>query len=76
MAEPATPNEEIEWYLSGATPEKAIDQIEWHLARQTQEIRRLQVKQADYQKALRKLRKGEWPKDENGFLTVSPDNSL
>ena len=65
-----------EWLLSGATPEEGIRSLEYEIQLYEDQIRRKQIKLANAQNCLKRLKAGNWPVDNEGLLTLSTDNPL
>ena len=71
-----TPEQGWEWLLDGLLPEAGILVVEHDIKRLEQKVAKLQIELAHAQSALRKLKGGDWPTDDSGFLTYSPDNPV
>lgn len=71
-----TPNQGWEWILDGLLPKAAGLVVEHDIARLEKQVRAAQIELAAARQVLKKIDEDEWPKDENGFLTYSPDNPL
>lgn len=71
-----TPAEEYEWLFSGLLPGAAIAILEHDAARLEKVIRKAQIKRAQAYLARKQIEENKWPKDEDGFLTLSDDNPM
>lgn len=71
-----TPEWDWEWLLESLHPKKAAAVVESDIARLEKTIRFAQIELTVSRSILKKINQDEWPKDENGFLTYSPDNPL
>lgn len=71
-----TPEEGWEWLLDGLLPEGGILVVEHDIKRLEKQVAKLQIDLATAHTTLRKLKSGEWPTDDSGFLTCSPDNPV
>lgn len=76
MTRNPTPKQAKEWMLSGATPEEAIRSLEYEIQHYDDQIRRKQIKVATARHCLKELKAGNWPVNDEGFLTLSEDNPL
>lgn len=71
-----TPKQEYEWLLAGLLPKGAIAVVENEIDRLEDQIRKTQLKLAYCRTVVRDIKNDNWPKDNDGFLTQSPDNPL
>jgi hypothetical protein len=71
-----TPKHDMEWLLSGLLPGAAEAVLDADIARLERHIRKLQVNLAQVHRFRKDLVNGDWPKDDDGFLTQSADNPL
>jgi hypothetical protein len=71
-----TPEQHYEALLYGLIPRAAEAVVRADIARQVEQIRRAQVKLSNTHKVLKDIKNDNWPKDDNGFLTLSSDNPL
>jgi hypothetical protein len=71
-----TPVEEFEWLFSGLLPGAAIKILERDAERLEEVIRKAQIKRAQALLVRKHIEQDRWPKDDNGFLTLSDDNPM
>jgi hypothetical protein len=71
-----TPEWAWEWLLESLHPKKAAAVVESDIARLEKQIRFAQIELTVSRSVLKKINQDEWPKDENGCLTYSPNHPL
>jgi len=71
-----TPAEDYEWLLSGLRPEAAVAVLEHDIKRLEHQVSKLQTKLAHAHVALKRARADEYPKDDDGLITLAPNNPL
>lgn len=71
-----TPEQEWEWLLEGLLPLGAVAVVEADIDRYRRQVERLQVKMAEAYAVRKKIQDGEWPTNDEGFLTYSSGNPL
>jgi hypothetical protein len=71
-----TTRQEYEWLLKGLLPKAALCVMDADIVRHQEQVRKLQNKLAEIQRFRKDIANGDWPEDDNGFITQSADNPL
>lgn len=71
-----TARQEYEWLLTGLLPKAALCVMDADIARHQDQVRKLQIKLAEIHTFRNNIADGDWPVDDDGFITKSADNPL
>lgn len=71
-----TPEQDWEWLLEGLSPAEGTAAVKAHIDRLQKQVNKLQITLTHDHAVRKSIENGDWPVDEDGCLTYSPDNPL